>query len=115
MNSSTDLTTSQIYKVFDMLDVDCSGTLDFDEFYLLVCILIAVQDRDEKHFIYRHSRTVFDLLDEDGSGNISCYEFETFGFLFNLQGEAMRTIFSEFDVSGDHVSMFETIREVPSP
>lgn len=105
MSSSTNLTTEQIYKVFDMLDVDCSGTLDFDEFYLLVCILIAVNDKDEKHFIYRHSRTVFDLLDEDGSGNISCYEFETFGFLFNLQGEAMKTIFSEFDVSGDHVSV----------
>ena len=104
MSCSTDLTKSQIYKVFDMLDVDCSGTLDFDEFYLLVCILIAVQDKDEKHFIYRHSRTVFDLLDEDASGNISCHEFEKFGFLFNLQGEAMRTIFSEFDVSGDHVS-----------
>ena len=91
-----------------MLDVDCSGTLDFDEFYLLVCILIAVQDKDEKHFIYRHSRTVFDLLDEDASGNISCHEFEKFGFLFNLQGEAMRTIFSEFDVSGDHVSLKQT-------
>lgn len=88
-----------------MLDVDCSGTLDFDEFYLLVCILIAVKDNDEKHFIYRHSRIVFDLLDEDASGNISCYEFETFGFLFNLQVEAMATIFTEFDVSGDHVNM----------
>ncbi|XP_046853342.1 EF-hand calcium-binding domain-containing protein 9-like [Xenia sp. Carnegie-2017] len=102
MHSSTDLSKSQIYNVFDMLDVDCSGTLDFDEFYLLVCILIAVHDKEEKHFIYRHSRTVFDLLDEDASGNISCDEFEKFGFLFNLQGEAMRAIFSEFDVSGDH-------------
>lgn len=103
MKTSTDMTKNQIYKVFDMLDVDCSGTLDFDEFYLLICILIAANDNEEKHFIYRHSRTVFDLLDEDSSGNISAYEFETFGFLFNLHGEAIRTIFSEFDVSGDQV------------
>ncbi|KAM7429196.1 EF-hand calcium-binding domain-containing protein 9 [Porites harrisoni] len=101
MKTATDLSTNQIYKVFDMLDVDGSGSMDFDEFYLLICILIAVQDKVEKNFIYRHSRTVFDLLDEDSSGNISAYEFETFGFLFNLQGEAIRTIFSEFDVSGD--------------
>ena len=87
-----------------MLDVDCSGTIDFDEFYLLLCILIAVQDKEEKHFIYRHSRTVFDLLDEDSSGNISACEFETSGFLFNLHGDAIRTIFGEFDVSGDSVS-----------
>ncbi|CAH3028004.1 unnamed protein product, partial [Porites evermanni] len=103
MKTATDLSTNQIYKVFDMLDVDGSGSMDFDEFYLLICILIAVQDKVEKNFIYRHSRTVFDLLDEDSSGNISAYEFETFGFLFNLQGEAIRTIFSEFDVSGDQV------------
>lgn len=86
-----------------MLDVDCSGTIDFDEFYLLICILIAVQDKEEKHFIYRHSRTVFDLLDEDSSGNISASEFESSGFLFNLQGDAIRAIFGEFDVSGDSV------------
>ena len=101
LKSVTDLSINQIYAVFDMLDTDCSGSIDFDEFYLLTCILIAVQDKTEKHFIYRHSRTVFDLLDEDGSGNISAEEFESFGFLFNLQGEAIREIFSEFDVSGD--------------
>ena len=106
MKTATDLSTNQIYKVFDMLDVDGSGSMDFDEFCLLICILIAVHDKVEKNFIYRHSRTVFDLLDEDSSGNISAYEFETFGFLFNLQGEAIRTIFSEFDVSGDQVSFY---------
>lgn len=105
MRVSTDLNESEIYKVFDMLDVDGSGTIDFDEFYLLVCILIAVQDSEEKHFIYRHSRTVFDLLDEDSSGNISSFEFETFGFMFNLQGKAIRDIFKEFDVSGDQVRL----------
>ena len=70
MKTATDLNTNQIYKVFDMLDVDGSGAMDFDEFYLLICILIAVQDKVEKNIIYRHSRTVFDLLDEDNSGNI---------------------------------------------
>ncbi|EDO46223.1 predicted protein, partial [Nematostella vectensis] len=101
MRSATDLSKSEIYTVFDMLDVDCSGSIDFDEFYLLFCILIAVKDKEEKHFIHRHSRTVFDLLDEDDSGNISAYEFERFGFLFNLEGKAIREIFREFDVSGD--------------
>ena len=45
MKSVTDLNQRQIYEVFDMLDVDGSGLLDFDEFYLLVCILISVQVR----------------------------------------------------------------------
>ena len=43
MRSVTDLNKGQIYKVFDMLDVDRSGLLDFDEFYLLICILVAIR------------------------------------------------------------------------
>ena len=43
MRSATDLSKDKIYSVFDMLDVDHSGMLDFDEFYLLICILIAVR------------------------------------------------------------------------
>ena len=43
MRSATDLSREKIYGVFDVLDVDHSGLLDFDEFYLLVCILIAVR------------------------------------------------------------------------
>ena len=43
MRSVTDLKKGQIYKVFDMLDVDRSGLLDFDEFYLLICILVAIR------------------------------------------------------------------------
>ena len=36
-----------MYSVFDMLDGDCSGVIDFDGFYLLVCILVSI-----KVFIY---------------------------------------------------------------
>jgi Ca2+-binding EF-hand superfamily protein len=61
----------------------------------------VLQDKQEKQFIYRHSRTVFDLMDEDGSNSVSALEFETVGFLFNFQGRAVRQIFKEFDVSGD--------------
>ena len=43
VSSITNLARTQIYKVFDMLDVDGSGELDFDEFYLLMAILIAVK------------------------------------------------------------------------
>jgi hypothetical protein len=47
---------------------------------------------------------VFELLDEDGSSNISANEFEGFSFLFNFEGRAVSQIFNEFDVSGKQVS-----------
>ena len=43
MSHATDLSNDQIYQVFDMLDVDHSGLLDFDEFYLLICILVSIK------------------------------------------------------------------------
>lgn len=104
LKSATDFNDMKVSMVFDMLDVDSSGIIDFDEFYLLICILIAVKvlyiytmnnpcniiiiflkDGVEKQFISCHSRTVFDLLDRDGDGLISIDEFEAFGFLFNIE------------------------------
>lgn len=84
MKLATDLPTQRIIQVFDTLDVDHSGWIEFDEFYLLMCMLIAVKDRQEKQFLWRHSRTCFELLDEDGSNAISIAEFDTFGFIFNI-------------------------------
>jgi len=35
------MSKNQIDTVFDIIDVDGSGAIDFDEFYLLFCILVA--------------------------------------------------------------------------
>ena len=67
------------------------------------CLLIFIQDKQEKDFIVCHSQTVFELLDEDGNSNISAQEFEGFSFLFNFEGRAVKQIFYEFDVSGKQV------------
>ena len=43
MTTVTDLNKTKIYRLFAMLDVDRSGLIDFNEFYILVCILLAVR------------------------------------------------------------------------
>jgi len=45
----TDLKPREIYDVFDMLDTDGSGKIDFDEFYLLFCILVAHKVSEGHH------------------------------------------------------------------
>mmetsp|Transcript_26680 Transcript_26680/g.43628 ORF Transcript_26680/g.43628 Transcript_26680/m.43628 type:complete len:213 (+) Transcript_26680:84-722(+) len=110
MQASTDLPESQIYKVFDMFDVDDSGYVEFDEFYLLFCMLVAIKDREEKQFMYCHSRTCFELLDEDGNKSVGIPEFMRFGFVFNFSQRATRQIFKEFDVDGSKELDYEEFR-----
>ena len=52
-------------------------------------------------FTFRHSKIVFDLMDEDGGGTISADEFKKYGFLFNLTDQFVTNFFHDFDVTGD--------------
>lgn len=110
MQSSTDLSEEHILRIFDTLDIDHSGSIEFDEFYLLVCMLVAVKDGLAKQFLWRHSRTCFELLDQDGSRCISYHEFETFGYIFNIESEASRSIFQEFDIDGSQALDYDEFR-----
>jgi len=107
LQSCTDLSEDECLRVFDMLDVDDSGSIEFDEFYLIVCMLIAVKDGMEKQFLWRHSRTCFELLDADGSKSVSIEEFSTIGILFNISESAAKQIFIEFDISDNKCLNFE--------
>uniref|UniRef100_H3ALX8 EF-hand calcium binding domain 9 n=1 Tax=Latimeria chalumnae TaxID=7897 RepID=H3ALX8_LATCH len=97
----TDLKKKDIMLIFDMLDWNGVGEIGFEEFYMLICVIVANQEKVEKQFIARHSRPVFDLIDMDGGHTISPAEFKATGFLFNLKGHALRQIFYEFDITGD--------------
>ncbi|KAJ4459875.1 putative General transcription factor 3C polypeptide 1 [Paratrimastix pyriformis] len=110
MKDSTDCSDNDAEALFDMFDVDASGQIEFDEFFLLICLLIAVKDREEKQFLYYHSRTCFELIDADGSQQISTDEFVRFGSLFNISKSAIYQIFTDFDVSGDHELDYDEFR-----
>jgi hypothetical protein len=45
-------------------------------------MLVAIKDEQAKDFMWRHSRTCFELLDADSSKAVSEDEFATFGSLF---------------------------------
>ena len=60
--------------------------------------------------MHAHSKTVFELLDEDSSGTISVDEFQRLGFLFNLDNRDIRLIFNEFDISGDDALDYSEFR-----
>ncbi|GBG86778.1 hypothetical protein CBR_g42062 [Chara braunii] len=94
MRLSTDLDLRQIRLVFTMFDVDNNGFIDFDEFYLLCCMLIAMKDCRERNFMSSHALTCFKLLDNDGSESLTIEEFERFGFVFNMDKSITRHFLS---------------------
>lgn len=70
----------------------------------------TAQDGEEKQFLYRHSRTCFELLDEDGSRRLSEGEFQKLGFLFGFGRSTIHSIIADFDVSGDKQLDIEEFR-----
>ncbi|XP_013918712.1 PREDICTED: EF-hand calcium-binding domain-containing protein 9 isoform X2 [Thamnophis sirtalis] len=87
--------------VFDLLDWDGKGEIGFDEFYMLMCIIMAHESHLEKQFMYRHSHAVFELLDIDGGHTVAPAEFQATRFLFNVKKTDLSQIFKDFDISGD--------------
>nr|XP_014338202.1 PREDICTED: EF-hand calcium-binding domain-containing protein 9 isoform X2 [Bos mutus] len=95
----TDLTRNQITVVFNMLDWNAVGEIGFDQFYMLVCILLAQENHLEEQFIFRHSRPVFELLDLDGELKIGPDNLHMYNFLFNIKKQQLRDLYYNFDIT----------------
>ncbi|XP_059948515.1 EF-hand calcium-binding domain-containing protein 9 [Mesoplodon densirostris] len=98
----TDLKRKQITIVFNMLDWNAVGEIGFDQFYMLVCILLAQENHLEEQFIFRHSRPVFELLDLDGEMKIGPSNFHMYNFLFNIKKQQLRDLYHDSDITGDY-------------
>ncbi|XP_004679604.1 PREDICTED: EF-hand calcium-binding domain-containing protein 9 [Condylura cristata] len=97
----TDLKRTQIMTIFNMLDWNAIGEIGFDQFYMLVCILLAQENHLEEQFIFRHSRPVFELLDLDGDRRVGVNNFNMYSFLFNINKQEIRELYHDFDITGD--------------
>ncbi|CAF2532967.1 unnamed protein product [Rotaria sp. Silwood2] len=106
----TNMHKNQMSTIIYKLDLDRSGAMELEEFFLLITLLLANKDKKEKEFMHAHSKTVFELLDEDSSGTITVEEFQRLGFLFNLDNREIRIIFKDFDISGDDALDYSEFR-----
>ncbi len=58
---ATNLVDFRILNLFDWLDVRNAGCLEFDEFFLFVALLFAVESGQSTHFLYFHGKRVFSM------------------------------------------------------
>ncbi|XP_020932772.1 EF-hand calcium-binding domain-containing protein 9 [Sus scrofa] len=106
----TNLKRNQITIVFNMLDWNAVGEIGFDQFYMLVCILLARENHLEEQFIFRHSRPVFELLDLDGELKIGPANFHMYNFLFNIKKQQLRELYHDFDITGDRLLNYKEFK-----
>ncbi|CAD7675521.1 unnamed protein product [Nyctereutes procyonoides] len=107
---------TQIMIVFNMLDWNAMGEIGFDQFYMLVCILLAQQQHLQQGSLYYvflsieplgraiylpSFRPVFELLDLDGELRIGADNFHMYNFLFNIKKQELRELYHDFDITGD--------------
>ncbi|XP_041531770.1 EF-hand calcium-binding domain-containing protein 9 [Microtus oregoni] len=106
----TNMKITHIKKIFDMLDWTAMGEIGFDQFYVLVCIVLSHQNHLEDQFMYRHSRPVFDLLDLKGELKIDGTDFDMYRFLFNIKKQELRELFQDFDITGDRLLNYKEFK-----
>ncbi|KAK7815970.1 hypothetical protein U0070_014183 [Myodes glareolus] len=106
----TNMKIVHIKMIFDMLDWTAMGEIGFDQFYMLVCIVLSHQSHLEYQFMYRHSRPVFDLLDLKGESKIDGPDFEMYRFLFNIKKQELRELFQDFDITGDRLLNYKEFK-----
>ena len=91
----------EIEKMFDSVDLDRSGFIDYSEF--------VVAAMNEKNLLTNEKlQSAFKMFDKDGSGFISSEEIkEILGFGKTLSEEAVNDIIKQVDENGDGQISFE--------
>ncbi|KAJ8798010.1 hypothetical protein J1605_016893 [Eschrichtius robustus] len=103
----TDLKRNQITIVFNMLDWNAVGEIGFDQFYMLVCILLAQEASNESGSVEQRGHSLaaatilLKLLDLDGELKIGPSNFHMYNFLFNIKKQQLRDLYHDFDITGD--------------
>lgn len=98
-------TKKQIKKMIESVDLDNSGTIDFEEFLVMVSQRV---NYDEE------LRNAFDLFDKDGSGYISSAELKLAmnNFDENLTDDEIEEMIREADIDGDGEISYEEFADM---
>lgn len=95
------LDDTEIEKMFNSVDIDGSGFIDYSEF--------VVAAMNEKNLVSNEKlEQAFKMFDKDGSGSISPEEIkEILGFGKSISEEAVNEVIRQVDANGDGEISFE--------
>ena len=95
MYSGVDLNDKQLEQIYNKIDIDGSGQIDYSEF--------VVASMNEKQILSQEKlKAAFDMFDFDGSGTISQEELkEVLSLGTNIDQLTIDKIFLQADANGD--------------
>lgn len=96
--------------IFNLFDTNLTSSIDFDEFYLLIQILIAIRDKKIRQFFNANTRVCFDLLDSDCLGMITNRQQKELCFLLNMEKSDIEEKFDHHDTSKNEALDFEEFK-----
>jgi hypothetical protein len=97
--------------LFALFDTQRRNLIGLDEFYVLICILIAIRDKMVRPFFFANARTCFDLLDYENCGLITAKQKPFLCFVLNLSMNEIDKGFRQFEAGCGGKFGFEEFKE----
>eukprot|EP01102_Stenamoeba_stenopodia_P011648 TRINITY_DN3599_c0_g1_i1.p1 TRINITY_DN3599_c0_g1~~TRINITY_DN3599_c0_g1_i1.p1 ORF type:complete len:445 (-),score=100.73 TRINITY_DN3599_c0_g1_i1:24-1358(-) len=95
----TDLGDHQILEVFDTFDHNHQGAITFNEFFLIISLLVARETGQTTRFLYLHGKEIFEMLMGKEGNAITFEEFSRLGFIIGLTEDQVFAILKDFNLN----------------
>lgn len=94
----TDFGDHQILEVFDTFDHNDQGAISFNEFFLIISLLVARETGQTTRFLYLHGREIFDLMADRNSKSLTFEQFSRLGFIIGMSEDQIFANLKDFNL-----------------
>jgi len=87
-----------LLDIFDLFDKDDSGSIGFEEFFLLLALLAARESGRSTQFLFMHGKKLFEIVSR-GAPKISFQVFARIGLICGIPELALLNRLKEFNIT----------------
>jgi len=88
----------RILEILDIFDINDSGAINWDDFFILVALFAALESKKCTQFFYKWKNKIFELLAHQGANTINFERFSRFGYVIGIPEEHMLLTLQELEI-----------------